>query len=62
VIRHVNSCFFTMVTFDDDGEPAGVPPLKPTSLEERRRHAAAEVHRKMRREMERQFTAIRTIE
>lgn len=59
VVRHVNSCFFTMIAVDDDGKPTAVPPWKPVSAEELRRHAAAEVRRAMRREMEHKFAAIR---
>jgi acyl-CoA hydrolase len=51
-VRHVNSCFFTMVAVDDAGKPAPVPPLRPFSSEERRRHRAAELRRKWRREFE----------
>ncbi len=51
-MRHVNSCFFTMVAVDDERKPAPVPPLRPFTPDERRRHAAAEVRREMRREME----------
>ena len=54
--RHVNSCFFTMVAVDDSGKPQAVPPLTP---DERRRHAAAELRKTMRREMEQRFAAIR---
>ena len=57
-VRHVNSCFFTMVAVDDDGKPATVPPRSPTTPDERRRHAAAEIRREMRREMQRRFAAI----
>ncbi len=59
VVRHVNSCFFTMIAVDDDGKPTAVPPWHPVSVEERRRHAAAEMRRAMRREMEQKFAAIR---
>jgi uncharacterized protein (TIGR00369 family) len=59
VVRHVNSCFFTMVAVDDDGKPVTVPPLAPACADERRRHAAAEVRREMRRETERRFAALR---
>lgn len=59
VVRHVNSCFFTMVAMDDDRKPALVPPLEPTTPDEIRRHAAAIVRKDMRREMERRFTATR---
>jgi acyl-CoA hydrolase len=57
--RHVNSCFFTMVAVDDAGKPTAVSPLRPFSPDERRRHAAAEVRKAMRREMEQRFLAIR---
>lgn len=57
--RHVNSCYFTMVAVDDDGKPSPVPPLRPFSPAERRRHAAAVVRKEMRRELERQFAALR---
>jgi acyl-CoA hydrolase len=60
VARHVNSCFFTMVAVDDERKPAPVPALRPFSPEERRRHAAAEVRRSVRREMEQRFEALRS--
>jgi acyl-CoA hydrolase len=60
VVRHVNSCFFTMVAVDEDKKPAQVTPLQPTTPDELRRHAAAELRKQMRREMEQRFTATRT--
>ena len=60
VVRHVNSCFFTMVAVDDDKKPALVTPLTPSTPDELRRHAAAELRKQMRREMEQRFTATRT--
>lgn len=51
--RHVNSCFFTMVALDDDRKPVPVPPLRPFSPDERRRHAAAIIRKDLRRNMER---------
>ncbi len=57
--RHVNSCFFTMVAVDDERKPVAVPPLRPFTPDERRRHAAAEVRKTMRREMEQRFAAIK---
>jgi acyl-CoA hydrolase len=57
-VRHVNSCFFTMVAVDDDRKPVPVPPLQPTTPDERRRHAAAEVRRAVRREMQQRFEAL----
>lgn len=56
--RHVNSCFFTMVAVDDERKPQAVPPLRPFSPEEKRRFAAAETRRAMRREMEKRFSEI----
>jgi acyl-CoA hydrolase len=58
-VRHVNSCFFTMVAVDDEGKPQPVAPLRPFTPDERRRHAAAELRKTMRREMEQRFAAIR---
>ena len=52
VVRHANSCFFTMVAVDDDGKPTLVPVFEPQSSDERRRHAAAGIRRQLRREME----------
>ncbi|MBL8350083.1 MAG: acyl-CoA thioesterase [Burkholderiaceae bacterium] len=56
--RHVNSCFFTMVAVDDDRKPVPVPPLRPFSPAERRRHAAAIVRKEMRIEQEKRFAAL----
>ncbi|GAA6142598.1 acyl-CoA thioesterase [Hydrogenophaga sp. 5NK40-0174] len=57
--RHVNSCFFTMVAIDENGATTPVPPLRPFTPDERRRHAAAQVRKSMRREMEERFAATR---
>lgn len=51
-VRHVNSCFFTMVAVDDDRKPVAVRPLQPASVDERRRHTAAEIRKKLRRDFE----------
>lgn len=59
VVRHVNSCFFTMVAVDEQGKPTPVPPLQPSTPDEHRRHAAAQARRAMRREMESKFDALR---
>jgi acyl-CoA hydrolase len=58
-VRHVNSCYFTMVAVDDDGKPSPVPALRPFSPDDRRRHAAAVVRKEMRRELECKFAALR---
>lgn len=59
MVRHVNSCFFTMVAVDDDGKPTPVPVWEPQTVDEKHRWAAAEVRRAMRREMEKAFAEIR---
>jgi acyl-CoA hydrolase len=60
-VRHVNSCFFTMVAVDDERKPVVVPPLVPVTPEEQRRHAAALVRKEMRRETERRHAALRDL-
>ncbi len=51
-VRHVNSCFFTMVALDDERKPVAVSPLRPFSPDEKRRHAAALVRKELRQEFE----------
>jgi uncharacterized protein (TIGR00369 family) len=58
-VRHANSCFFTMVAVDDEGKPVAVPPRVPATPDEVRRHAAAEVRKALRREMEARLRATR---
>jgi len=47
-VRHVNSCFFSMVAVDDDRKPVAVPPLKPSTPEELRRYEQAIERKKLR--------------
>jgi acyl-CoA hydrolase len=56
--RHVNSCFFTMVAVDDDRKPVPVPPLQPTTPDQKRRHAAAIVRKELRQEYARRAAAL----
>lgn len=58
-VRHVNSCYFTMVALGDDGKPVAVPPIVPATPEQRRRHSEAEARRAARRELERRAVADR---
>jgi acyl-CoA hydrolase len=58
--RHVNSCFFTMVAVDADRKPVAVPPLRPFSPDERRRHAQALERKQLRHELAQRAEAIRT--
>ncbi|MFT4045124.1 MAG: acyl-CoA thioesterase [Solimonas sp.] len=44
-VRHANSCFFTMVAVNENGEPQTVPPLEAQTSEEKRRYAAAQQRR-----------------
>ena len=60
VVRHVNSCFFTMVAVDENRKPVAVTLFAPVSPDERRRHAAAELRKQMQREMEQRYAAIST--
>lgn len=55
VVRHANSCFFTMVAVDENRKPVAVPPLRPFSIEERQRYKAAEVRKTLRQSFEQQF-------
>jgi len=57
VVRHVNSCYFTMVAVDEAGVPTPVVPFVPETPLELRRHAAAEMRRSMRREIQEKFSA-----
>jgi acyl-CoA hydrolase len=52
VVRHANSCFFTMVAVGDDRRPTAVPPFVPTTPEEQRRVAAAQRRQALRRQLD----------
>ena len=54
VVRHVNSCFFTMVAVGDDRKPVAVPPLVPSTPDEERRHEEANGRKAARLALERQ--------
>jgi len=57
-LRHVNSCFFTMVAVDEHKKPVKVTPLIPSTPEEHRRKRAASVRKATRIEMNRRYEAI----
>ena len=61
VVRHANSCFFTMVAIDEDRKPARVPPLDLDTPEQQRRFAAAQVRKQLRQEMRERFDALRVV-
>jgi len=59
LVRHTNSCYFTMVAVDELGMPTPVPQLELATHEERQRYDAAEKRRALRQEMEKQHEAIK---
>jgi len=59
VVRHANSCYFTMVAVDDQGQPTAVPPLALRTLEEKQRYEAARQRRELRQEMEKHHQEIK---
>ena len=59
VVRHANSCFFTMVAVDDERKPVAVDPLVPTTPDEHRRHSAAQVRKQLRQEFGERFESLR---
>ncbi|EKE78013.1 acyl-CoA thioesterase [Gallaecimonas xiamenensis] len=59
VVRHTNSCYFTMVALDDEGKPTPVRPLEPQNEEEKQRFEAAKLRRKLLRDQEAAHDAIK---
>lgn len=57
VVRHVNSCFFTMVAVDEARKPASVPQLTPSTPDEVRRFEEARGRRELRLALERDHAA-----
>ena len=58
-VRHVNSCFFTMVAVDDQRKPAPVPQLRPFTPDEKRRCEAAKLRKALRQEFSDRLEAAR---
>jgi acyl-CoA hydrolase len=58
IVRHANSCFFTMVAVDDNGKPARVPAFKPQTEDEIRRFEAAQARKQLREEMKQRHDAL----
>ena len=66
VVRHANSCFFTMVAVGDDGKPAAVAPLEPMTPDQKRRCRASakrafNSRRNSRRELNARFAEARQV-
>ena len=53
VVRHANSCFFTMVAVGDDGKPCEAPQFSPVTVDEKRRYEAAIYRKELRHEFQR---------
>jgi acyl-CoA hydrolase len=52
VRRHTNSCYFTMVAIDEAGTPIAVPELRIECDIDKKRHRAAGIRRRLRREFD----------
>lgn len=59
VVRHANSCFFTMVAVDEARKPVSVPPLELVSEDQRRRFEAAQVRKQLRKEQAQRFASLK---
>ncbi|WP_233234319.1 acyl-CoA thioesterase [Bordetella sp. LUAb4] len=59
LVRHTNSCYFTMVAMDELGNPTPVPPLELRNEEEKQRFEAAAQRRALKQEMEKRHEAIK---
>ncbi len=59
LVRHTNSCFFTMVAIDENGKTVGVPPLVPSTEDEIRRFANAQERRAIRHELAERYKALK---
>lgn len=60
--RHTISCYFTMVSVDEDGKSKPVPQFVPQDLIEQRRHEAAKARRKLRAEIVRRQAEIKQLQ
>jgi acyl-CoA hydrolase len=49
LVRHANSCYFTMVAVDENRNPVTVPPLELVTDEQKRRFKEAERRRDLRK-------------
>ncbi len=49
MVRHANSCYFTMVAVDADRKPVAVPVLQPETPEQKQRYAQAQLRKQARK-------------
>ncbi|MDY0205383.1 MAG: acyl-CoA thioesterase [Pseudomonas sp.] len=59
LVRHTNSCFFTMVAIDDQGKSVEVPKLVPNTEDEIRRFSNAQERRSIRFELAERYKALK---
>ncbi len=59
LVRHTNSCFFTMVAVDEQGKTVEVPKLLPRTEDETRRFANAQERRAIRAELAERYKALK---
>ena len=59
LVRHTNSCFFTMVAIDSNGKTVEVPKLIPRTEHEIRRFANAQQRREIRMELNERYKALK---
>lgn len=59
VVRHVNSCFLTMVAMDEHRKPTTVEKFIPITEDEIRRNNAAILRKEMRKNLVHEFNKIR---
>lgn len=59
LVRHTNSCFFTMVAVDETGAAVKVPKLEPCTDDEIRRFANGQQRREIRAELAERYKALR---
>ncbi|MDO5653884.1 MAG: acyl-CoA thioesterase [Brachymonas sp.] len=57
--RHVMTCYFTMVSVNEEGHPIKVTPIQAETPDEKRRWAAAQLRRAFRKEIEQRSLEIR---
>jgi len=58
IVRHTNSCFFTMVAVDEKGTAVEVPKLQPSTDDQIRRFANGEERRAIRVELAERYKAL----
>ena len=59
LVRHTNSCFFTMVAIDEQGKTVEVPKLTPSTEVEKSRFAKAQERRAIRTELAERYKALK---